>query len=141
MSVTRIVVLVLVVTFGAGAALTAAGMVRRGPLSFIGWRDATFTADKVLVPQRAAEPVLQVAVPWRSARYCPEELTVQIVETPVTVVVGPVYQRHPRFGVTQSCEGAAAVAGVAYLAVPLHAPVGSRRVVKPDGEELPVVGR
>jgi hypothetical protein len=125
-----------VVLVASGGGLATAGMLREGPLADIGSTDRTLE-DLRLEQHTPDSEVLGVgaAVPASS---CVLEVTVEVVETPQQVVLGPVHVREPRLPFTSpDCAGGVPHhEGRVYAVAQLSREVGRRQVVDAKRETI-----
>jgi hypothetical protein len=126
----RIGVVLTVVLLASGGGLATAGMLRQGPLADIGSTDRTLEGFKVENWTPRAE-TLEVGVHVPASR-CVLEVTVDVVETPQQVMVGPVHTREPRLPFTApDCAGGVPRQrnGRVYATAQLSRELGTRSVV------------
>jgi hypothetical protein len=125
----RIGMVLTAVLLASGGGLAAAGLMREGPLRDIGATDRTLEDFEVERPPATSRTVgVGVAVPESR---CVLEVTVEVLETPQQVVLGPVHTREPRLPFTafDCADGVPHQRGRVYGVARLDREVGARQVV------------
>jgi hypothetical protein len=125
----RIGMVLTFVLLASGGGLATAGLLRQGPLRDIGWSDRRL--ERFTVERPAPDSTylgVGVAVPASS---CTLQLTVDVVETPKEVLIGPVHGRQPRLPFTApECQvDVERVNGRVYAVAELDRPIGTRKVL------------
>jgi hypothetical protein len=136
-------VLVLVGSLGITTGLTVAGagLLRQGPLAWLGWSEQVLSPEQVVAAGPPSSAVdLKVAVRWDRDRFCPKQLKVHADQTtPARVVIREVTSRMPRFPMLgPRCAEQRASQGRAYASLTLDRPLQGRLVVNGTGQRLVV---
>ena len=122
---TRVLLICAMVAAASGGGLAAAGLLRQGPLDDLGWTERERPAFAMATPPSPEDRTLNVVFDLPDGA-CPDRLTVEVEETPSTVVLGG-RSREPLLGLT-GCPQATG-RGRPVAAAHLTAPLGDRPVL------------
>lgn len=137
----RLLLLVGSLGMTTGLTVTGAGLLRIGPLGWLGWTEQVLSPQQVLANgPAAAATVLEVTVPWDRPDFCPQRIAVSFVESTDRVVIRQVRSRVPRVALmVPDCAEEQTRQGRAYGRVALSGPLHNRPVVTGAGQTLAVV--
>lgn len=136
----RLLVVVGSLGVTTGLTVTGAGLLRQGPLAWLGWSEQTLAPQQVTAAGPTASAVdLTVVVTWAGSVFCPQDLRVEAAESDRQVVIRRVTSRVPRLAMLGThCAERPADQGRAYASFRLSRPLQGRPVVAGNGQRLEV---